>query len=80
MIWYNNISKNFMVSLFQNVKPFINIIIAICFFNKRKPLMTGECYKIDSAFVNRSMQRHELKYKYLFMMPTSPMAALKHAE
>ncbi len=61
MIRHDNISQYIVISLFQNLKPVINDIITICFLNKGKPLVTGECYEINSFFIDRFLKRHEPK-------------------
>ena len=65
MIRHDNISPDIVVSGFQNLKPFIDDIVTTCFLNKCKPLVTRECYEIDSFFGNWLPKRHGSKFTHV---------------
>jgi hypothetical protein len=51
MVRHYLVANNKMSLLFKVVKPFIKRIIAVCDINKRHPLITGKCNKVNSIFM-----------------------------
>ena len=72
MVGHNDVAQHSIAVVLQNIKPFVNKIIASGMINNRLPTKASEGYKINSFRIDWSMNRHETKIKNKSYHSTSP--------